>query len=150
MSELNIKEILDLLPHRYPFILLDRVLLCEPGVRVRALKNVTINEPYFTGHFPAYPVMPGVLILEIMAQAMAVLAIKTIEAEGNRRDAQKIFYFAGVDAARFKKPVIPGDQLIIEIKLIKIKSDVIKAEASVFVQDDLVCSAELMGAYKGT
>lgn len=149
MSELNIVEILDLLPHRYPFVLLDRVLECEPGISIRGLKNVSINEQFFTGHFPNYPVMPGVLILEAMAQAMAVLAFKTLEAEGMRRDAKKVFYFAGVDNARFKKPVIPGDQLIIEVKLIKIKSDVIKAEANVLVNNDLVASAELMGAYKG-
>jgi 3-hydroxyacyl-[acyl-carrier-protein] dehydratase len=150
MSELNIVAILNLLPHRYPFVLLDRVLECVPGEHIQALKNVTINEPYFTGHFPQYPVMPGVLILEAMAQAMGILAFKTLEAEGIGRDPNKIFYFAGIDNARFKKPVMPGDQLLISVKLIKIKSDVIKAEAQVLVKDELVCSAELMGAYKGS
>jgi 3-hydroxyacyl-[acyl-carrier-protein] dehydratase len=150
MSELNINQILDLLPHRYPFVLIDRVLSCEPGIKIRALKNVSINEHYFAGHFPSFPVMPGVLILEAMAQAMAVLAFKTLEAQGTLRDDKKVFFFAGIDNARFKKPVTPGDQLIIEVNLIRIKSDVIKAEANVFVKDDLVCTAELMGAYKGT
>lgn len=150
MAELTIVEILNLLPHRYPFVLIDRVLECEPGVSIKALKNVSINEPYFTGHFPAYPVMPGVLILEAMAQTMAILAFKSLESQGAERDDSKIFYFAAVDNARFKKPVTPGDQLVLEVKLVKIKSDVIKAEAQAFVKDELVASAELMGAYKGT
>ena len=149
MGELNINEILKLLPHRYPFVLIDRILSCEPGVKIRGLKNVSINEHFFAGHFPGFPVMPGVLILEAMAQTMAILAFKTMEARDVDLNANKIFYFAGVDNVRFKKPVTPGDQLEIEVKLIKMKSDVIKAEASVFIKDELACSAELMGAYKG-
>lgn len=149
MGELNINEILKLLPHRYPFVLIDRILSCEPGVRIRGLKNVTINEQFFVGHFPNVPVMPGVLILEAMAQTTAILAFKTMESRDLALDPNRIFYFAGVDNVRFKKPVVPGDQLEIEVQLIKIKSDVFKAAASVFVKDELVCSAELMGAYKG-
>lgn len=149
MSELNIIEILKLLPHRYPFVLVDRVLKVVPGESIQAIKNVTINEPFFMGHFPEFPVMPGVLILEAMAQVMGILAFKTREAQGMGKEDGKIFYFAGIDSARFKKPVTPGDQLLIEVKLIKIKNDVIKAEATVLVQGDLACSAELMGAYKG-
>jgi 3-hydroxyacyl-[acyl-carrier-protein] dehydratase len=149
MGELDINEILKLLPHRYPFVLVDRILSCEPGVRIRGLKNVSINEHFFAGHFPNFPVMPGVLILEAMAQTMGILAFKTMEARDVAPSANKIFYFAGVDNVRFKKPVTPGDQLEIEVTLIKMKSDVIKAEASVFVKDELACSAELMGVYKG-
>ncbi len=149
MGELNINDILKLLPHRYPFVLIDRILSCEPGVRIRGLKNVTINEPFFAGHFPNLPVMPGVLILEAMAQTTAILAFKTMESRDIDLDPNRIFYFAGVDSVRFKKPVVPGDQLEIEVQLIKIKSDVFKAGASVYVKDELVCSAELMGAYKG-
>lgn len=149
MSEININEILQLIPHRYPFILVDRVLSCEPGVKLQAIKNITINELYFTGHFPDHPVMPGVLILEAMAQAMGILAIKTMEAQGAVRRGGEIFYFAGIDKVRFKRLVIPGDQLVMDIELTRTKREIMKATAIARVGDEVACSAELMLAYKG-
>src|SRR5574337_1326688 len=107
---MDIHEILKYLPHRYPFLLVDRVLSCEPGKDITALKNVTMNEPFFGGHFPGYPVMPGVLIIEALAQAAGILTLKSTNAQ---RSDDSIFYFVGIDAARFKKPVQPGDQLIL-------------------------------------
>jgi len=112
MAEMNIQEVLAHLPHRFPFLMLDRVLECEPGKRILALKNVSANEPYFPGHFPHLLVMPGVLILEAMAQAAAILGFRTI---GIRPDDKYVYYYAGIDNARFKRPVVPGDQLVIEI-----------------------------------
>ena len=109
---MNIEQILQYLPHRYPFLLVDRVLEMEVGKRILALKNVTINEPFFPGHFPHAPVMPGVLILEALAQAAAVLSFETM---GTRPDADSIVYFAGIDEARFRRPVVPGDQLLLEV-----------------------------------
>ena len=111
---MDIHEILKRLPHRYPFLLVDRVLELETGKRIRALKNVTINEPFFTGHFPYRPVMPGVLMLEAMAQAAALMAFDSL---GVLPDDQTVFYFAGIDGARFKRPVESGDQLILEAEL---------------------------------
>src|SRR5213080_4705792 len=105
---MDIHEILKYLPHRYPFLLVDRILACEPGKDIVALKNVTINEPFFGGHFPHYPVMPGVLIIEALAQAAAILMLKTVN---HQADEDSLYYFVGIDAARFKKPVQPGDQL---------------------------------------
>ena len=102
---MNIQEILEYLPHRYPFLLIDRVIECELGKRIRALKNVSVNEPYFNGHFPYYKVMPGVLIVEAMAQAAAILSFRTM---GIKPDDKSVYYFAGIDRARFKKPVMPG------------------------------------------
>jgi 3-hydroxyacyl-[acyl-carrier-protein] dehydratase len=148
VNTIEIKEILDYLPHRYPFILVDRVLDYTPGESIVAIKNVSINELYFTGHFPNNPVMPGVLMLEAMAQAMGLLAYKTLEGEGKVRTGKEIFYFAGIDKVRFKQPVVPGDQLVITVQFIKQKREVIKAAATAMVSDNLVCSAELMIAYK--
>jgi len=111
---MDIHQILKQLPHRYPFLLVDRVLEIEKGVRIRALKNVTMNEPFFTGHFPHRPVMPGVLMLEALAQAAALLAFDTL---GETPDDTTVYYFAGIDGARFKRPVEPGDQLILEVTL---------------------------------
>ena len=107
MNSMDIHEILEHLPHRYPILLIDRVLELVPGERIKALKNVSINEPFFPGHYPHHPVMPGVLIVEAMAQAAAVLSFKTM---GGKPDATTVYYFAGIDGARFKKPVSPGDQ----------------------------------------
>ena len=150
MTQINISEILTILPHRYPFSLVDRVVDIDLEVgSIRALKNVTINELFFTGHFPGNPVMPGVLILESMAQIMGILAVKTFESRGIEKTGNEIFYFAGIDKVRFKQPVIPGDQLIIEVKIIKQKKDIFKAAAVATVNDAVVCSAELMAAYKG-
>jgi 3-hydroxyacyl-[acyl-carrier-protein] dehydratase len=149
MNKIDINEILKLLPHRYPFVLIDRVLDYQPGQSLRAVKNVTINELYFTGHFPNNPVMPGVLQLEAMAQALALLAFKTLQDTGSKVTGKEIFYFAGIDKARFKQPVIPGDQLIIDIEMSKHKGAIWKAKGSVRVADELVCSAELTAAYMG-
>lgn len=150
MSEININEIMALIPHRYPFILVDRVLMCEPGVKLQAIKNVSINELFFTGHFPDHPVMPGVLILEAMAQAMGILAIKSMEAQGAVRKGGDIFYFAGIDKVRFKRLVTPGDQLVMDIELTKTKREIMKAIATARVNGEIVCTAELMLAYKGS
>ena len=114
MAEMDIAAVLDHLPHRYPFLMIDRVRECEPGKRIVAIKCVSANEPYFQGHFPNRPIMPGVLILEAMAQAAGILVFRT---EGVKPDGNSVYYYAGIDDARFKKPVIPGDQLEIEVIL---------------------------------
>lgn len=114
MTDMDIRAVLDHLPHRYPFLMIDRVRECEPGKRIVALKNVSANEPYFQGHFPNRPIMPGVLILEAMAQAAGILVFRT---EGARPDGNSVYYYAGIDDARFKKPVVPGDQLELEVLL---------------------------------
>ena len=138
---MDIHQILKQLPHRYPFLLVDRVLDIEKGVRIRALKNVTINEPFFTGHFPHRPVMPGVLMLEALAQAAALLAFDTL---GETPDDKTVYYFAGIDGARFKRPVEPGDQLTLEVELLRMKSGVFKFKAIAKVGDELAVEAELM------
>ena len=138
---MDIHEILKRLPHRYPFLLVDRVLELETGKRIRALKNVTINEPFFTGHFPYRPVMPGVLMLEAMAQAAALMAFDSL---GVLPDDQTVFYFAGIDGARFKRPVEPGDQLILEAELDRARAGIYKFKGVIHVGNDLVCEAELM------
>ena len=114
MNSMNIQEVMKHLPHRYPFLLIDRVLSCEPGRTLVALKNVTINEPFFVGHFPRYPVMPGVMIVEALAQASALLSFRTMQAQV---DDESVYYFVGIDKARFKKPVMPGDALRLEVSL---------------------------------
>ena len=118
---LDIQQILNKLPHRYPFLLVDRVLEIEKGVRIKALKNVSINEPFFTGHFPRRPVMPGVLMLEALAQAAAILSFNSL---GLDPDDSTVYYFAGIDRARFKRPVKPGDQLILDVTLDRVKAGV--------------------------
>ncbi len=139
---LDIKTILDLLPHRYPFILLDRVLEFELGKTITGLKNVSMGEPYFLGHFPGEPVMPGVLILEGMAQTGAVLAyLSSDDIEG------KLVYFAGLDKVRFRKMVRPGDQLIYKLELIRQKSKLTKMSGKAYVDDVLVTEAELMATF---
>ena len=143
--KMDIQEIMRKLPHRYPFILVDRVLELVPGERVVALKNVTIGEPFFVGHFPGHPVMPGVLIIEALAQACAILALVTLEAkEGDGT----LFYFAGIDAARFKKPVVPGDQLRLEGEMGRSKRGVGKFTARALVDGQVVCETEMMCAIR--
>jgi 3-hydroxyacyl-[acyl-carrier-protein] dehydratase len=138
---MDIHQILKQLPHRYPFLLVDRVLELEKGQRIKALKNVTINEPFFEGHFPHRPVMPGVLMLEAMAQAAALLAFDTI---GSTPDDKTVYYFAGIDGARFKRPVEPGDQLVMDVSLDRMKSGIFKFKAVARVDDQIACEAELM------
>jgi 3-hydroxyacyl-[acyl-carrier-protein] dehydratase len=138
---MDIHKILKQLPHRYPILLVDRVLELEKGVRIKALKNVSINEPHFQGHFPHRPVMPGVLMLEALAQAAALLAFDTL---GETPDDQTVYYFAGIDAARFKRPVEPGDQLILEVELDRMKSGIFKFKARAKVGDEIAAEAELM------
>ena len=133
---------MDFLPHRYPFILVDRILDLVPGEKITALKNVTINEPFFQGHFPTYPIMPGVLIVEAMAQATGVLALESMPAE--KRGAP--VFFMGLDKVKFRKPVVPGDQLVLEVQIIKFRSKVVKASGKAFVEDNIVAEAELMAA----
>lgn len=138
---MDIHKILKQLPHRYPILLVDRVLEIEKGVRIKALKNVSINEPYFLGHFPHRPVMPGVLMLEALAQAAALLAFETL---GETPDDQTVYYFAGIDGARFKRPVEPGDQLILEVELDRMKSGIFKFKSRAKVGDEIATEAELM------
>ncbi len=138
---MEIHEILQCLPHRYPMLLVDRVLECEPGVSIRALKNVSINEPFFVGHFPHYKVMPGVLIVEALAQAAAVLSFKTL---GTKADGNSVYYFVGIDGARFKKPVTAGDQLILKVKLGRQLRGIWKFAAQAEVDGAVVAEAELM------
>jgi len=141
MSVLDIHQILDKLPHRYPFLMVDRVLEVEVGQYVKAVKNVTINEPYFVGHFPVRPVMPGVLIIEALAQAAAMLAyVSTGGAAGD----DKVVYLAGVDNARFKRPVEPGDQLVLEAWLERIKAGVHRYRTRATVDGQLAAEAGIM------
>ena len=137
---MNIEQILEILPHRYPFLLVDRVVELEPGARIKAFKNVTVNEEFFNGHFPGHPVMPGVLIIEAMAQAVAILAQKS-SGEGHEG---KVIYLAAVDNARFRKPVRPGDRLDIEGTVIKRKAGLWKLEAVAYVDGERVAEADLM------
>jgi len=138
---MDIHQILKQLPHRYPFLLVDRVLELEKGKRIKALKNVTINEPFFNGHFPRRPVMPGVLMLEALAQAAALLAFETL---GAAPDENTVYYFAGIDGARFKRPVEPGDQLTLDVELDRMKSGIFKFKARASVGAELAVEAELM------
>ena len=140
---MDIHEILEHLPHRYPFLLVDRVLMIEKGVRIQALKNVTINEPFFEGHFPHRPVMPGVLMLEALAQAAALLAFDTME---SKPDANSVFYFVGIDECRFKKPVMPGDQLHLHIQIQRQMRGIWKYIAEARVDGEIVAEAKLMCA----
>lgn len=138
---MDIHQILKQLPHRYPILLVDRVLEIEKGKRIRAVKNVSINEPFFQGHFPHRPVMPGVLMLEALAQAAALLAF---DALGTTPDDKTVYYFAGIDGARFKRPVEPGDQLILEVELDRMKAGIFKFRARAKVGEDIATEAELM------
>ena len=138
---MDIHKILEYLPHRYPFLMIDRVLDCEPGKTIDALKNVTINEPFFVGHFPHHPVMPGVLIIEALAQAAAILTFMTA---GARSDEQSVYYFVGIDGARFKKPVTAGDSLRLHVELVRHVRGIWKFRSEARVEDVLVAEAELM------
>ena len=141
---IEVTEIMDMLPHRYPFLLVDRVTDYEEGEWLRAVKNVSVNEPCFTGHFPQKPIFPGVLILEAMAQATGILAVasygKMIEGE--------LYYFAAIDNARFKRPVVPGDQLVLEVEFLTEKRGITKFTGRAYVDGKLACEADLMCARK--
>ncbi|AZT89876.1 3-hydroxyacyl-ACP dehydratase FabZ [Caldicellulosiruptor changbaiensis] len=138
----DVTGILQILPHRYPFLLVDRIIEIEEGKKAKGIKNVTINEPFFQGHFPGNPVMPGVLIVEAMAQVGAVAILSKEEFKG------KTPFFAGIDKVRFKKVVRPGDVLLIETELISLKGYIGKAKATAYVEDEIVCEGELLFAIK--
>ena len=140
-TTMDIHQIIKKLPHRYPFLLVDRVVEFEKDVRIKALKNVTINEPFFNGHFPNRPVMPGVLMLEALAQASALLSFSS---EGETSDGSRLYYFAGIDGARFKRIVEPGDQLILESKIERKKASIYKYSTRATVNGELAVEAELM------
>ena len=142
---MDIHQILKQLPHRYPILLVDRVLELEKGVSIKAIKNVSINEPFFLGHFPHRPVMPGVLMLEALAQAAALLAFDAMDASPENGS---IYYFAGIDNARFKRPVEPGDQLILEAELLRMKAGIFKFRTSASVAGELAVEAELTCAMR--
>ena len=137
---IEIREILGLLPHGYPFLLVDRITEIEPGKRIVGIKNVTYNEPFFPGHFSGRPIMPGVLIVEAMAQTAGVLAFKTIPQEGPKKPV----LFLGLDNVRFRKPVIPGDQLRLELEIMKHRQAIWKFKGRAFVEDQLVAEADLL------
>jgi 3-hydroxyacyl-[acyl-carrier-protein] dehydratase len=142
-TTLDIMAIMRRLPHRYPFLLIDRIISLVPGESITALKNVTMNEPFFQGHFPSQPVMPGVLIVEAMAQAGGVLASESRAAE----QPAAIIYFMGMDQVRFRRPVVPGDQLVLEARVLKMRSKVAKMAGRALVGDTLVAEAELMASF---
>ena len=139
---MDIKEIQRILPHRYPFLLVDRIIKIDLGKKIVGIKNVSVNEPFFQGHFPGYPVMPGVLIIEAMAQVGGVLAFKSVE---EKMDISgKLVYFAGIDKAKFRKPVFPGDQIRFELEVIRVKEPYWKLKGLALVDGKKVCEAELM------
>jgi 3-hydroxyacyl-[acyl-carrier-protein] dehydratase len=139
---LHIEEILELLPHRYPFLLVDRVLDFEEGHFLRAVKNVSVNEPFFQGHFPGKPIFPGVLILEAMAQATGILAFKSV----GKLEPGELYYFAGIDEARFKRPVVPGDQMVMEVTFEKTRRGLTRFKGVALVDGKVVCEATMMCA----
>jgi len=141
MVEMDITKVLAHLPQRYPFLMIDRVLVCEPGKRIVAVKNVSGNEPHFLGHFPGRPIMPGVLILEAMAQAACILALRTRDVSA---DASTAYYYAGIDGARFKRPVVPGDQLELEVQLLAHKRGIWKFSCLARVAGAVVTEAEIL------
>lgn len=145
MEMMTIEEIQTYLPHRYPFLLLDRVVEFEANRRIVALKNVTANEPFFEGHFPHFKVMPGVLILEAMAQASALLSLRSM---GHENDGKSVYYFVGIDGARFKRPVTPGDQVRIEVEQLRLARGIGKFKAVARVEGAIVSEAELLCALR--
>ena len=145
MTTLDIRAVLQHLPHRYPFVMIDRVLEIEKGRRIVAIKNVTINEPYFVGHFPYLPVMPGVLQIEAIAQAAGILSFQTL---GRLADDRSVYYFAGIDSARFKRPVVPGDQLRIEVEITRTTRLLWKFAGRTTVEGQLAAEAEVMCALR--
>ncbi|MFT5879524.1 MAG: 3-hydroxyacyl-[acyl-carrier-protein] dehydratase [Moritella sp.] len=142
LNRIEIQEIMSLLPHRYPFLLIDRVLDYVPGKSLHGIKNVSVNEPQFTGHFPQQPILPGVMILEALAQASGVLGYKSGGAPGKN----ELYYFAGIDKARFRKPVVPGDVLHLHVELIKERRGIGRFIAIAKVDGEIVCDAEIMCA----
>lgn len=140
-TSMDIHEILEHLPHRYPFVLIDRVVSMELGKEITAIKNVSVNEPYFPGHFPYHPVMPGVLIVEAMAQAAAILSFKTMD---TKPSDDSVYYFAGIDSARFKKPVSPGDQIVLNVKIDRILKGIWKYSGVARVDGTVVAEAQMM------
>ena len=144
-TSMDINQILDHLPHRYPFVLVDKVLSYELGKSIDAIKNVTINEPFFPGHFPHYPVMPGVLVVEALAQAAAILSFKTINDKPNDHS---VYYFVGIDKARFKKPVMPGDQLKLNVSIERTIKGIWKYKGIAMVEDEIAAEAEIMCVLK--
>lgn len=145
MSSMDVNEIMAYLPHRFPFLLVDRVISLEPGKSIVALKNVSMNEPFFPGHFPKHPVMPGVLILEALAQAAALLSFKTV---ADMPSEDSVVYFAGIDAARFKKPVMPGDQLILHAEILRNLKGIWKYATYAEVDGQRVAEAEMMATLR--
>ena len=143
MGVYDIQKIMQYLPHRYPFLLIDRVEEVVPGEKVIALKNVTINEPFFQGHFPGIPVMPGVIVLEAMGQAGGVLVYESLQ----EKKENTLVFFTGIDKARFRKPVVPGDQLIFELKLLRKRANLVRMAGVATVDGNKVAEAELMAAY---
>jgi 3-hydroxyacyl-[acyl-carrier-protein] dehydratase len=141
-AQMDINQILQHLPHRYPFLLIDRVLSLDPGKEIVALKNVSMNEPFFPGHYPHHPVMPGVLIIEAMAQAAAIMSFTS--GEGGKPDDSKVYYFVGIDGARFKRPVVPGDQLILKVKPTRSLRGLWKFAAVAEVDGQVAAEAEIM------
>jgi 3-hydroxyacyl-[acyl-carrier-protein] dehydratase len=141
MPTIDINEIKKLLPHRYPFLLLDKVIDYEAGVSLQAIKNVTVNEPFFQGHFPVKPIMPGVLIVEALAQASAILGFVSIE---EKPEKEELYFLVGVDRARFRKPVEPGDQLILETRHLSVRRNIWKFDTVAYVNDKKVASAEIL------
>jgi len=142
---MDINEIMAYLPHRFPFLLVDRVISLEPGKSIVALKNVSMNEPFFPGHFPKHPVMPGVLILEALAQAAALLSFKTV---ADKPNGDAVVYFAGIDAARFKKPVMPGDQLMLHAEILRNLKGIWKYATYAEVDGQRVAEAEMMATLR--
>ena len=145
MESMDITEVMKFLPHRYPFLLVDRVLEIVPNERIVALKNISMNEPQFPGHFPHHPVMPGVLIIEALAQTAGLLAFKS---GGQEVNDDSVIYFVGIDGARFKRPVVPGDQLRMEATILKVTRGIWKFAAKATVDGQLACEAELMCTLK--
>ncbi|MBM3376165.1 MAG: 3-hydroxyacyl-ACP dehydratase FabZ [Betaproteobacteria bacterium] len=142
---MNIQQILELLPHRYPFLLVDRVISLTPGEKIHAQKNVSINEEFFNGHFPHFPVMPGVLIIEALAQAAGILSFKTME---TKPDDKSVIFFVGIDNARFKRPVVPGDVLSLHVSIERHIRGIWKYKAQAMVDDNLAAEADLMCALR--
>ena len=142
---MTIEEIKEYLPHRFPFLLIDRIVAFEKDVRITAVKNVTVNEPFFPGHFPHFHVMPGVLIVEAMAQAAAVLSLKSA---GHKNDGKWVYYFVGIDGARFKRPVTPGDQLLLEVEAGQSRRGMAKFNAVAKVGNEVAAEAELLCALR--
>ena len=141
-NEIDVNEIMEYLPHRYPFLLIDKIVDYTPSETLHAIKNVTINEPFFQGHFPVKPIMPGVLILEALAQATGILGFKSLE--DPETSANTIYYFVGIDKARFRQPVVPGDCLDLKVTFLKAKRGIWAFDAKAYVEDKLVCQAEIM------